>query len=72
MKILKQCSAGLGTEKMRQGMCRCKYKQCIETKVRKETWLTCHTVMAVPTVVPVYESKTWINKNKKVIKIQEE
>jgi hypothetical protein len=46
---------------MMQGICRCKYKQYIETKVRKETWLTCHTVMAVPTVLPVYESETWIN-----------
>ena len=35
-------------------------------KVRKETWLTCHTLMAVPTVLPAYVSETWINKNKKV------
>ena len=55
---------------MWQGMCRCKYKQYTKTEVSKETWLTCYTVMAVPTVLLVYERETWINKDKKVIKIQ--
>jgi DNA/RNA-binding domain of Phe-tRNA-synthetase-like protein len=51
-------------------MRRWKYKQSIKTKVRKETRLTRYTVMAVPALLPVYETETWINKNKKVSKMQ--